>query len=92
MAIEWDQNAINSMVSQWVNTHAERVNQIAQSHLGGDIPTEVSFATPDEMLVSIGAGPESLVREYGNMNEQPRPWGIVSLMEASNAVQADEVG
>lgn len=81
MGVEWDMQAIRGMVAGWTNLHAQRVDQIAQLHLGGE--TSMSPATPDEPAASIVGGEDSMVREYGTATEEPRPWGLPSLMEAS---------
>ena len=83
MVIDWDMGSINGMAADWTNESATWLGSVAQKNMGGDMPIEVSFATPEEMLATIGAGPESLVREYGTAEEDPSPWGLVSLMEAS---------
>lgn len=81
--VNWNHDAINSLVANWTNQHAQRLDTIAQGYIGGAFETSVTQAEGGNLSASI-VGPDlSLRAEYGDARTEPNPWGLPSLMEAS---------
>lgn len=81
--VNWNHDAINSLVANWTNQHAQRLDTIAQGYIGGDFATSITPATGASLEASIVGPDQSILREYGRANLEPDPWGLPSLMEAS---------
>lgn len=86
MAIEWDHNWIDERVREFTNANAQRLDTIAQDHIGGDFATAVTQADEDNPSAFVTVPPMGLIREYGTSQDEPEPWAIPALIEASNGV------
>lgn len=81
--VNWNTSAINEMVAAWTNDHARRLDGIAQTHINGEFPTTVSWASPDNLSAAVESGVEGVIREYGTAEIQANPWGLPAIMEAA---------
>ncbi len=79
--VNWNTSAINEMVAQWTNNHATRLDGIVRTR--ADFPTEVAWASAENLTAAVVSGVEGVIREYGTAEVQPEPWGIPAIMEAA---------
>ena len=83
MAIEWYDNAVDSIIRGWTNEQVDRVADIARRNIKDGSAIETVYATPFVASASIVGGEESLRSEYGDALTDPAPWGWPSIVQAS---------